>query len=127
MSNSIKERLTIPLESLESIPFPGKGRFGPLFVRECVPVGSGFTRVTRLHAAYVNRPQEALTLPWIERLPGEKRVRFVNGQIFVIQKYVGCQLIRAHISHGEEQRGPGLGETDCTSATKREVCLEHIR
>jgi len=86
-------------------------RFGTLVVRECVPAGAGFTRVTRFHTAYVNRPQEALSLPWIEKMPGEKQVRFIAGQIFVVQKYVGCQLIRAHIFHDEEKK-----VLDCSDA-----------
>jgi hypothetical protein len=76
----------------------------PLLVKECVP-GSGFltlTRVGRLRTAYVTRPEEALALPWIERLPGEKRIKVVHGQIFVMQLYLGFKVVRAHIWHEEE-------------------------
>lgn len=100
--------------------------FRPLVVRECSPAGAGFGRVTRLHTAYVNRPQEALSLPWIAKLPGEKQVRFIDGQIFVIQKYVGCQLIRAHISQDEKQRVL-WADTVRTSKTGQEMTFEHVR
>src|SRR3981081_2159768 len=76
----------------------------PLLVKECVP-GSGFltlTRVGRLRTAYVTRAEEGLALPWIERLPGEKRIKVVHGQIFVMQCYLGFNVVRAHIWHEEE-------------------------
>lgn len=124
MGNSVEERLTIPLELPEINSFPGKSLgFGRLVVRECVPAGAGFSR-TRLRGAYVNRLQEALSLPWIEKLPGEKRVRFVHGQIFVIQKYVGCELIRAHISHGEEQGVLNYGHA-VRASTSQKMSFEH--
>jgi hypothetical protein len=127
MTNSTRESLTIPLAPPERNSLPDKGsRFGPLFVRECVPAGAGFTRVTRLHTGCVNRTQEALALPWIRKLPGEKHVRYIDGQVFVIQKYAGCQLIRAHICHDEERRGLDLGDLDCTSKAEHEMSFEHV-
>lgn len=71
--------------------------------------------------------KEALLLPWIEKLPGEKRVRFVNGQIFVVQKYVGCQLIRAHIRHDEGLTVFELSDNDRLANTNREVGLAYAR
>jgi hypothetical protein len=70
-----------------------------LTVNECIPDASSLTRVVPLRIASISRPEEALDLPWIERLPGEKRIKRIHGQTFVMQHYVGCRLIRAHISH----------------------------
>lgn len=95
-------------------------------VRECVPAGSLLSRVTPLRTAYVSAPRDALVLPWIEKLPGEKRVRFVNGQIFVIQSYVGCHLIRAHIYHEQEQETPRVGDTDHAFKTESRMSLEYV-
>ena len=72
-----------------------------LTVKECIPGTAFLTRSAHLHTAFVRKPEEALCLPWIERLPGEKRIKSVHGQIFVMQHYVGCTLIRAHICHNE--------------------------
>ena len=58
-------------------------------------------RSAHLRTAFVRRPEEALCLPWIERLPGEKRIKNVHGQTFVMQHYFGFNLIRAHICHNE--------------------------
>lgn len=128
MTNSISESITIPLAPAESNPLPDKGsRFGPLFVRECVPAGAGFTRVLRLHAAYVDRTQEALALPWIQKLPGDKQVRFIHGQVFVIQRYAGCTLIRAHICYGAERRALDLGNLGHTTESEHEVQFEQMR
>lgn len=80
-------------------------------------------RVTLLHTARARTLKEALTLPWIEKLPGEKRVRFLGGQIFIIQNYVGCQLIRAHICHDEQQSPLSCSATD-RPCTTEEVSLE---
>ena len=54
-----------------------------------------------LRTAQVSTANEALTLPWIEKLPGQKRIRFVHGQIFVIQHYMRMRVIRAHICRAE--------------------------
>jgi hypothetical protein len=127
MTDSTRESLTIsralPETNSYEIEYP---RFGHLLVRECVPRGAGFTRATRLHTSYVNRPQEALSLPWIEKLPGEKRVRFIHGQVFVIQKYFGCQLIRAHISQDEKQ-GVLQGGDTLRVSTSQETSFEYVR
>lgn len=128
MTDSARERLTISRVLPEADSYYGRedARSGNLLVKECVPSGAGFTRSTRLHTAYVNRPQEALSLPWIEKLPGEKRVRFIGGQIFVIQKYFGCQLIRAHISQDEKQGVRRGGETIRVSISQ-EKSFEYVR
>jgi hypothetical protein len=103
-------------------------RLAPLLVRECIPFGSLLSRVIPLRTANVNKPQEALAVPWIEKLPGEKRIRFVNGQMFVIQNYVGCRLIRAHICLDEEREALAfLGETDSPSNAEHEMSLEYVR
>jgi hypothetical protein len=73
-----------------------------LTVKECIPGTSFLTRSAHLRTASVSRLEEALSLPWIERLPGEKRIKCVHGQTFVMQRYVGCSLIRAHICHNED-------------------------
>lgn len=127
MSNNTRDSVTIPLALSQSDALSGIGpRSGSLFVRECVPAGAGFNHVTRLHTAYVNRAQDALTLPWIHKLPGEKLIRFLDGQVFVIQKYVGCQLIRAHICHDEERKLVELGVLDCTWQPEHEMSFEHV-
>jgi hypothetical protein len=75
-----------------------------LTVKECVPfLPFSHRPAAQLRAAQVASFGEALSLSWIRRLPGEKRVRFFYGQAFVIQRYLGSQLIRAQICHGHEQ------------------------
>ena len=74
-----------------------------LTIKECVPGGSFPTRAPHMRTAIVRSTQEALSLPWIEKLPGEKRIKVLHGQVFIIQHYVGCKLIRAHICHDEER------------------------
>jgi len=123
----MRESLTIPIALPEKNSSPHKGsRFGLLFVRECVPAGAGFSRVTRLHTASVNSTQEALALPWIQKLPGEKQLRFIDGQVFVIQKYANCQLIRAHVCREEERRLLSLTDLNGPSTTKHEMSFEHV-
>jgi hypothetical protein len=96
-----------------------------LLVRECVPARYFPDRAMPLRTAYVTTPKQALELPWIEKLPGEKRIRFVHGQIFVIQHYVGCRLIRAHICH-EEERWPGfLDDTECGLQPQERIDVDH--
>jgi hypothetical protein len=75
-----------------------------LTVKECVPFFLFANRLAaRSRVAQVASFGEALSLSWIRKLPGEKRVRFFYGQVFVIQSYLGFQLIRAEICHGQEQ------------------------
>jgi hypothetical protein len=83
-----------------------------LIVKQCVPfLALSSHPAVPLRAACIGTPNEALSLPWIKGLPGEKRVRFFYGQIFVVQHYLGCRLIRANISQARElQRGTeGIG------------------
>jgi hypothetical protein len=56
-----------------------------------------------LRTAHISTANEALALPWIEKLPGQKRIRFIHGQIFVIQHYMGMRVIRAHICRAEKR------------------------
>jgi hypothetical protein len=75
-----------------------------LMVKECVPFLLFSLRpAAELRAAQVASFREALSLSWIRRLPGEKRVRFFQGQVFVIQRYQGSELIRAQICREQEQ------------------------
>jgi len=60
-------------------------------------------REAPLRTAYISTANEALSLSWIEKLPGQKRIRFVHGQIFVIQRYMGMRVIRAHICRADER------------------------
>jgi len=85
----------------QSSPSPRLTRAN-LIVKECVPDGSILTRVTPCRTAHIRTANEALSLPWIARLPGEKWIRFIHGQRFVIQNYAGSKLIRAHICRSEE-------------------------
>jgi hypothetical protein len=72
-----------------------------LTVKECVPFLLFSHRpASELRAAQVASFGEALSLSWIRRLPGEKRIRFFHGQVFVVQLYQGSQLIRAQVCHG---------------------------
>jgi hypothetical protein len=71
---------------------------GTLRVTECVPNGYYPDRLGRLRVNHVGTMAEALTLPWVQRFPGEKRIKFLHGQVFVIQEYLGWKVIRAHIS-----------------------------
>jgi hypothetical protein len=71
---------------------------GTLRVTECIPNGYFPDRFGRLRINHVSTAAEALALPWVQRLPGEKRIKILHGQVFVIQEYLGWKLIRAHIS-----------------------------
>jgi len=79
-----------------------------------------------LRTAYVSTANEALALPWIEKLPGQKRIRFVYGQIFVIQHYLGMRVIRAHICRDEERRSsPPRHHHVCPVVVLERVDLNH--
>jgi hypothetical protein len=56
-----------------------------------------------LRTAYISTANEAQALTWIEKLPRQKRIRFVHGQIFVIQHYMGMRVICAHICRADER------------------------
>jgi hypothetical protein len=82
-----------------------------LTVKECVPFFLLFSHRPALRAARVASFTEALSLSWITRLPGEKRIRFYHGQVFVVQRYLGFQLIRAQICHAQDGSGdPPIGK-----------------
>jgi hypothetical protein len=69
-------------------------------------------------------------LPWIEKLPGEKRIRLLHGQVFVVQHYVGCKLIRAYICRDEERYASPVRSDECEStlSTLRDgMSLEYVR
>jgi hypothetical protein len=51
-----------------------------LMVRECVPAMASVAHEAPLRTTYISTANEALALPWIEKLPGQKRIRFVHGQ-----------------------------------------------
>jgi hypothetical protein len=74
-----------------------------LMVRECFPAMASVAHKAPLRTAYISKTNEALALSWIEKLPGQKRIRFVHGQIFVIQHYLGMRVIRAHICRADEK------------------------
>jgi hypothetical protein len=91
-----------------------------LTVKECVPFLSLSRRTAApLRAACVASPGEALSLSWIRALPGKKLVRYCHGQVFVIQRYLGFQLIRAHICHAQERPGeaPMINASSCDGLT----------
>jgi len=91
-----------------------------LTVKECVPFFL-FTNhlAARSRVAQVASFGEALSLSWIRTLPGEKRVCFFYGQVFVMQSYLGFQLIRAHICHVQERPGevPMINASPCDGLT----------
>jgi len=79
-----------------------------------------------LRTAYISAADEALALPWIEKLPGQKRIRFVHGQIFVIQHYQGLRVIRAHICRHEGRRTNPPGQrVVCPEVVLESVPLNH--
>jgi hypothetical protein len=73
-----------------------------LLVRECVPGKIFLAHEVPMRTAFIRTQDEALAIPWVDKLPGEKRIQFVHGQIFVVQRYLGCMLLRAHISPSDE-------------------------
>jgi len=73
-----------------------------LIVKECVPFSAPLPHAGRSRTAHISNPDEALSLPWIERLPGEKRIQFLHGQVFVVQHYLSCKLARAYIYRNEQ-------------------------
>jgi len=74
-----------------------------LIVQECLPfVTFPSHSAIPTRVAHVDNPGDALTLPWIKGLPGEKRICFFRGQVFVIQRYLGFKLVRAHIYHAQQ-------------------------
>ena len=70
---------------------------GLLLVTECIPNGCHLERLGRLRITQVSKATEALSLPWIQKLPGTKRIKLLHGQVFILQDYLGCKVIRAHI------------------------------
>jgi hypothetical protein len=101
MTHRITENLAETQEVSERYAVPALLSRAGLLVTECVPNGYCLDRFSRPRANHVSRATEALALPWIEKLPGEKRIKFLHGQVFVVQDYLGSKLIRAHISHAE--------------------------
>jgi hypothetical protein len=70
-----------------------------LIVKELTPFTSCFSQTRGpLRVAQIRSPRDALSLPWITSLPGDKQIRFFGGQIFVMQRYLGCNLVRADIT-----------------------------
>jgi hypothetical protein len=81
-----------------------------LTVQECVSLFSSAKRLAvHLRTAQVGSFSEALSVPWIRALPGEKRVRFLHGRLFVIQRYLGVELIRAQVFQGRAQLEDAAG------------------
>ncbi len=81
-----------------------------LMAKECVLFRAFSNRTAApLRAAHVGSPSDALSLPWIKGLPGEKRIRFFHGEVFAIQCYLGFKLVRAHICHVRERPGEAPG------------------
>jgi hypothetical protein len=72
-------------------------------VRECVPATVVVVREAPLRTAHIARAEQALGLSWIDKLPGQKRIRYIHGQIFVTQDYLGWRVIRAHICRDDEK------------------------
>jgi hypothetical protein len=66
-----------------------------LIVREYVP--QFIAQNGPLHTSIVERLDQVLAVPWIARLPGEKRLVYSHGKRVVIQEYSGCHLVRAHV------------------------------
>jgi hypothetical protein len=94
-SNAEQERL-----HRMAVPIRRSGRHS-MIVKECVPFSAPLYRAALSRISYINKPDEALSLPWIERLPGEKRIQFLYGQLFVVQHYLSCRLARAHLYHDD--------------------------
>jgi len=98
MTHGLEENLAAIHEpsASEAVP-PDRSPAGLLLVTECIPNGCHLEHLGRLRIAQVSKTAEALTLPWIEKLPGAKRIKLLHGQVFILQDYLGCKLIRAHI------------------------------
>jgi hypothetical protein len=117
-----------PTVRLNRVPSRGGGSADiPLFlVRECVPAMASVAHEAALRTAHIKRADEALALPWIEKLPGQKRIRFVHGQIFVIQHYLGMRVIRAHICRDEERHTNPPGQCIvCPEVVLESLPLNH--
>jgi len=90
-----------------------------LIVQECFPfIGSPTYPTTPPRLAQVQEPIDALSLSWIKGLPGKKRLSFLQGQLFVIQIYMGFKVARAQVLHSQQPMnvlmvkasGEGLGD-----------------
>ena len=95
----------VPTAMRSTALFGGGNHHGvpSLMVRECVPAMASAGHEAPLRTAYISTANEAQALTWIEKLPRQKRTRFVHGQIFVIQHYMSMRVIRAHICRADER------------------------
>jgi hypothetical protein len=98
----LRDKLAEPPQ-LEQIPrrpsprglqSPTSGSLG-LNVEEWVPTFINSAAVPR--TAGVSNLNEVLAIPWISKLPGNKRLRHFRGQTVVVQYYLGYKLVRAHV------------------------------
>jgi hypothetical protein len=66
-----------------------------LIVREYVP--KFIKQTTPARTTIVDRLDQVLGIPWISKLPGDKRLAHSRGQRVVMQHYLGYLLVRAHV------------------------------
>jgi hypothetical protein len=63
----------------------------------------------------VDSLDEVLGVPWISKLPGNKRLRRFRGQMIVVQHYLGHRLVRACV------------QWDCSPADRPERSMTLLR
>lgn len=68
---------------------------GLMRVTEHLP--SFVSRSTPARIEVVNDAEQALHLPWIAKLPGEKNIEHWRGRVVIMQHYLRHNLIRAQI------------------------------
>lgn len=67
----------------------------PIRVTEHLP--SFVSRAMPVRIEVVNDAEQALHLPWIAKLPGEKRLEPWHGRLVIMQHYLHQKLLRAQI------------------------------
>jgi hypothetical protein len=77
----------------------------PTFVSRAMPVRRNV----------VNEPEQALHLPWIAKLPGEKRIEPWHGRVVIMQHYLHHKLVRAQIEPLVTDPNGSNGDTDISS------------
>lgn len=96
-------------------------------VQECRPF-MGFSKHTYPQPRFANvqSPNDALALPWIKGLPGEKKLAFIRGQLFIVQVYLGSKLARAQIDHTyqSQQALDGPNATTCGESVGNRIPSE---
>ena len=67
----------------------------PVRVTEHLP--SFVSRAMPARVDVVNDAEQALRLPWIAKLPGEKCIESWHGRVVIMQRYLRLKIVRAQI------------------------------